>query len=99
MSVRVAYDPSQGVACLYCSTSMTAFGPVFADGGALAQAWDFLDWLAGPGADYADRTGINHKDGDPRTFTPRGLARMRARWENERVAEGEHQDEARARDF
>ena len=99
MGVRVAYDQEVGVACLYCSTSGVAFGPVFDGPDANLEADEFLDWLAGPGADYADRKGIPHRNGDARTFMGHDLARMRARWENERVAEGEHQDEAKARDF
>lgn len=83
MGVRVVYDVNQGVALLYCSTSLTAFGPVFMGAEALQDAWAFLDWVSGPGVDYADEQGIRHRDGDPRTFTPDGLARVYAQWRTE----------------
>ena len=33
MGVRILYDPKQGEACFFCSTSGWAFGPTFGDGG------------------------------------------------------------------
>lgn len=97
MGVEVAYDARRLVACLFCSTTGFAFGPLFTGLYADEQAENFLGWLAGPGVDYADREGIPHGDGDARTFTPDRLGRMRDRWEYERQSEGEHQDEAKAR--
>lgn len=41
MGVRLI-EAHDGLTALYCSTSMTAFGPIFEDG---EQAEDFLDWL------------------------------------------------------
>ncbi len=34
MGVRILYDREADQACLFCSTSGVAFGPVFSDGGA-----------------------------------------------------------------
>lgn len=84
----------QGRRCRRCETEN--FNP---GGEQWAEEEDFLDWLAGPGVDYADREGIPHGDGDARTFTPDRLGRMRDRWEYERQSEGEHQDEAKARQW
>lgn len=57
MGVRILADVEEGLACLYCSVSDTAFGPVFYGGRHEAQV--FLDWL-GDGK-------------DPRTMTAREL--------------------------
>ena len=44
MGVRIieSNSPSDSYAVIYCSTSMTAFGPVFRDG---YEAQEFLEWL------------------------------------------------------
>lgn len=43
MSTLILTDPKRGLACLYCSTSMQVFGPVFDC--EIEDPDDFLDWL------------------------------------------------------
>ena len=45
MGVRVAHDRRNEIAVLYCSTSGTAFGPIFEGSEADTEAEDFLTWL------------------------------------------------------
>jgi hypothetical protein len=42
MGYRVITDDKQGYSCLFCSTSMTAFGPVFDED---ESVYEFLEWL------------------------------------------------------
>ena len=45
MAVKILTDTDKGYQCLYCSTTMQVFGPIFyLDDNEDAQ--DFLDWLA-----------------------------------------------------
>jgi len=97
MGFWVAHDAHEDVACLYCSTTWRAFGPVFTGPEAFYDAEEFLTWLKKRGAEIADDGGIPHTDGDPRSFTPDDLDRMRDLWRNKHDAEGEHQDEAKAK--
>ena len=45
MGVRIIYDSRNSYAALYCSTTMSAFGPVFSGPDADSDALDFLRWL------------------------------------------------------
>jgi hypothetical protein len=42
MGYRIITDNTQGYSCLFCSTSMTAFGPVFDEDESIEE---FLEWL------------------------------------------------------
>jgi len=42
MSVQILHDNDTGYKCLYCSTSMWAFGGIFYDD---EDPQDFLDWV------------------------------------------------------
>lgn len=46
MSVRIAWDPEEGVACLYDSVTGVAFGQVFDGDESYEDAERFLDFLA-----------------------------------------------------
>lgn len=46
MSVRILWDASDDVACLYDSVSGEAFGQLFDAPGGYEHAERFLDWLA-----------------------------------------------------
>ena len=48
MSVRILRDAETGYACLYCSTAMVAFGPVFVDEETAARFLAFLPKGADP---------------------------------------------------
>jgi hypothetical protein len=81
MGVRILYDPEADVACLYCSTSQWAFGPLFES---REDAAEFVAWLrsrsAGEWAKYdkfkVDDTGRC----DPRVLTDRGLEQAVSDW-------------------
>jgi hypothetical protein len=45
MAVKILTDPDKGYQCLYCSTTMQVFGPIFYLNDE-EDAQDFLDWLA-----------------------------------------------------
>jgi hypothetical protein len=53
MGVRIieSNSDSDDYAVLYCSTTMTAFGPVFDNAG---EAEEFLEWLPGDARSYSD---------------------------------------------
>lgn len=72
MSVRTVHEVAAGVACLYCSTTGWAFGPVF---NSRDEAEDFLAWLeAGELAGALDSA-------DPRRYRDQELARLHGEWE------------------
>jgi hypothetical protein len=63
MGVRVINDTTEGMAVLYCSTSMWAFGPVFHDDGHIdagAAAHCFLHWWDGQG--FMDPRTVDDSD-------------------------------------
>ena len=71
MGVRVITDTSEGMAVLYCSTSMWAFGPVFHDDGHTdpgTAALCFLHWW--------DDQGFM----DPRTVEDHDLEQRQLLW-------------------
>lgn len=84
MAVRVAYDEGDRVAVLYDSTSGWAFGPVM---GSEDEADEFLEFVA--------RTS----NFDVRGLTHESLAAFWRAFVESRDAEGERQDEAKARDW
>jgi hypothetical protein len=53
------------IAAMYCTTSDTAFGPVFFGAGATSEAYDFLAWL-----------NDNPDGGDARGYTAEQLAQL-----------------------
>jgi hypothetical protein len=86
MGVRILYDERQDLACLYCSTSGWAFGPVVGpyeldrhdpdhQTDPVEILEQFLRWLRE--ADYVPRREdiILGWSGDPRELTPAGLER------------------------
>jgi len=72
MSVRIAYDTGSDVACLYCSTTGWAFGPVFS---CRDDAEDFLAWLE------AGELAGALVSRDPRRYRDQELARLHVEWE------------------
>jgi hypothetical protein len=81
MGVRILSDRETGVACLYCSTTQWAFGPLFES---REDAEEFLAWVrsrsAGEWAKYdkfkVDDTGRC----DPRMLTDSGLKHAVSDW-------------------
>ena len=69
MGVRVSDKTN---ACLYCSTTGIAFGPVFASS---FDANDFLDWYR------------NNSVSDLRDLTPTELVAAYAKWQTRQVIE------------
>lgn len=91
MGVRILYDDSSvGQACLYCSTSGWAFGPVFMDGdhalgdrSGLDRAQAFLAWLDTYTPEPADLNALGRVRGwrhDPRELEESGLERAFGIW-------------------
>ncbi len=75
MSVRVLSDDDQ--TCLYCSTSMWAFGPIFRS---RQEAEDFLAWFqTTPLLDDLKITWIGERH-DPRSLTDNQLEIAYSRW-------------------
>ena len=64
MSVSILHDREAHVAALYCTTSDTAFGPVFTGDDPEGQADHFLGWLPN----------------DPREYPADELERLHVRW-------------------
>lgn len=88
MSVRVLVDRQELIACLYDSTTMRAFGPIF-DYSEHDPA-DFLEWLE------------DDCHTDPRTMHPDELEAKRDQWIDEtqccseaRTGSGEHAEDCR----
>jgi hypothetical protein len=52
MGVRIIEDKDTDMAVLYCSTSLWAFGPIFAG---RDEAQEFLDWLESDPRRLSDR--------------------------------------------
>ena len=52
MGVRVLTDRDTGEQCLYCSTTMVAFGNIFSDE---EDAYEFLQWLPKDARLYTDK--------------------------------------------
>jgi hypothetical protein len=52
MGVRILHDAETGIACLYCSTTQWAFGPLFES---REDAAEFLSWLRRDPRDLPDR--------------------------------------------
>ena len=90
MGVRILYDPKQGEACLFCSTSGWAFGPTFSDGAREQENHDgreraeaFLRWCdtteTWGGYQRASwRRGSTHRD--PRELTDPGMEAAFTDW-------------------
>lgn len=51
MGVRILNDNEQGYSCLYCSTTMQAFGGIFYED---ENPEDFLNWLSEDARKYTD---------------------------------------------
>ncbi len=60
MSVRIAWDAHDDVACLYDSVTGVAFGQVFEDGDSYENAERFLQWL--------ERKGLDARQVQPNTL-------------------------------
>jgi hypothetical protein len=87
MAVNVLHDPSEDQACLYCSTSDWAFGPVIYGPDALEKAIRFRQWFTDGGAlARARELGIAPYDfpgadgDDPRDYGERDLERLYLAW-------------------
>lgn len=87
MAVAILIDSLRDKACLWCTTSDRAFGPVFArDAEAKAEA--FLDWfesgriLDNPTA-FDALVGMSAEGSDPREFTAGQLETLHRLWADE----------------
>lgn len=82
MAVEIIHDQDKGVACFFCMTTDTAFGPVFKGPVAGDDAAEFLDWLR-----VTDRIHTFVKivgDGtDPRDYSASDLRVLASLWERE----------------
>jgi hypothetical protein len=87
MAVAVLFDKWQDRACLYCTTSGQAFGPVF-HWDAEAKAEAFLEWFES-GRILDNQTafdvlaGMSGDGSDPRAFNAAELERLYALWQDE----------------
>lgn len=88
MGVRIAHDKDMDIAILFCSTTDTAFGPVFSDGehdhDAQERAEAFLRWIERTDTwhDY-DQVGLNvgsRRDRDVRQLTDGALELAYSAW-------------------
>lgn len=97
MGVQILHDTRNNVACLTCSTSDVAFGPLFSDTDthdADERAEAFTRWLATANCATFERSLVTSRN-DPREFTESGLmaaytawlAQEPAQWERERTEE------------
>lgn len=87
MGCRILFDPQDNLACLYCSTTDTAFGQVFyswKDHTAQDRAEAFLRWLESEHCPWVsfERHLIPFTDHrhDPRTLTDAGLQDAYTAW-------------------
>ena len=96
MGCRIAHDRDEGIAMFYCSTTDTAFGPVFYDGDdrvhdAHERAHAFLRWLDTTESwgtyDKALRAGARPSDRDPRELTAPGLEHAYGDWRRQEGAQ------------
>lgn len=86
MGCRILYDGLKDIACLYCSTSDVAFGPLFSDDGehdAEERAESFVRWLLLDPRRYDERELMAHYS----TW----LAQEAAQWTREEQAEHERE--------
>jgi len=79
MAVEIAHDTHRQVAVMYCTTTDTAFGPIFQGPGCAEDADDFLNWLP-RNADLTLTLPLVGHGEDPRDYTDTGLERMVQRW-------------------
>lgn len=85
MAVEVIHDTYANVACFYCDSTDSAFGPVFKGIGAGDDANDFLDWLKVTERRHAFPHIVG--DGtDPRDYSDSDLRVLAALFEREREA-------------
>lgn len=85
MGCRMLHDRTRNTACLYCSTTDWAFGPVFTDSDdhdADERLEAFLRWLATTETwwSYEREPLIGERRRDPRQLTEAGLGRAYSAW-------------------
>jgi hypothetical protein len=88
MGCRILFDADQKLACLYCSTTDVAFGPIFYEGPAVGEptaqerATAFLRWLESPACPWGsfDKFPLGDRRHDPRTLTDVGLELAYSTW-------------------
>lgn len=68
MSIRILHDTDQGIACLYCSTSGFAFGPIFEGHDDGRTAFEMAELF------------LSSLRRDARCYSPEALADMHAAW-------------------
>lgn len=73
MSVMILSNEGDDTACMYCTTSDWAFGPIFRNA---AEAQRFIDWLPSDARKY-DQDDLEAKVGEFRTLFPSGKHRGR----------------------
>lgn len=74
MSCAILTDEDSGQACLYCTTTDWAFGPLFET---RESAEDFLEWLA---ANPHPSGALLGRGTDPREFDDATLERIHSEW-------------------
>lgn len=82
MAVEIIWDQERQVAAMYCTTSDTAFGPVFTGPAANVEVGEFLDWLRENEEPVAWTIASPQLgDGkDPRDYTADELERIVKHW-------------------
>lgn len=94
MGIRILSDRQNDMACLYCSTSDHAFGPVFYDNNsthvdAEERAEAFLRWLdvTPTWKDYEKHNILDRGRHDARVLTDSGLNRAYSDWQRQESAQ------------
>jgi len=93
MGVRILSDRENDMACLYCSTTDFAFGPVFSDDGrhdANERAEMFLRWLSTSTQQFEMHPIASGRDA--RSLTDAGLERAYSAWLAQEVAQDARED-------
>lgn len=79
MAVEIIHDTRREIAVMVCTTTDTAFGPIFTGPGCAEDADDFLNWLPRNADPSLVLPMVGHGD-DPRDYKDHGLERMVMRW-------------------
>lgn len=79
MAVDILWDEANAIACMWDTTTDTAFGPVFSGPSADSEAQEFLDWLKENPGDVSD-SRITGDGTDPRHYPPDSLEEIVRHW-------------------
>lgn len=103
MGVRILHDKDSNQACLYCSTSDWAIGPIFSDGddgsdaGERAEA--FCRWLDSPECPWAtfeQHPSLGDRRHDARRLTDTGMQAAYSAWLAQEAAQMAREEAAEA---